>query len=504
MKSLQFIVIFKRIKLKSLSSFTLIFMILLCFYLFKQKLYLFDTDDWINITNNRSFLPKWGGFNPAKVLPETLLPIVTYIGHFLIYPFIHDLVISSHITYSIFLSVLITANVICFVKVAEVNNFCIKVLLYIFVLFALATFCYHDGFNKEFLLSNVSVTTIFHYNISVLLNSLAVFYLISIRDSFTLKQSKKKTTIQALALYYVIFSNLYANVILVSYSSSILLLFIFKKILLKNNRSLISIVPHLYCSLLWLISAIFEYNGGRAKGIETNFSDYILSSIKYVGIVYKTINSTLLIFFLLISFIAIITICIYKNNNKILKMALGGVLTSLISWAGLIVYLCVLGSKTGPGYLLSSATRLAFYFYPLLISFYLLSIIFRYFKKSSLIFIVTSSIILIYQFGMSMNTIRYTNFQGIAPDLAYSIIEDMHSQLLINVKEGKQPIIIKVPKLQCGADDNWPLALYGGKRFAKAFYRYGDLDHKIEATFVVDYDKNIKFGLTDDRVNCVR
>ena len=315
MKSLQSIFIFKGKDLKTLLLFAFIFMIILCFYLFKQKLYLFDTDDWINISNNRSFLPKWGGFNPAKVLPETLLPIVTYIGHFLIYPFKHDLVISSHITYSIFFSVLITANVICFVKVAEVSNFFIKVLLSLFVVFVLATFCYQNENNKDFLLSNVSVTTIFHYNIPVLLNCLAVFYLISIRDSFTLKQSKKKTTIQALAFYYVIFSNLYANVILVSYSCSILFQFIFKRFLLKNNRSMTSIVPHMYCALLWLISAIFEYNGGRAKGIETNFLDYILLSIEYVGIVYKSINSALLIFFLLISFIAIFTICIYKNNK---------------------------------------------------------------------------------------------------------------------------------------------------------------------------------------------
>lgn len=504
MKSLQSIFIFKGKDLKTLLLFAFIFMIILCFYLFKQKLYLFDTDDWINISNNRSFLPKWGGFNPAKVLPETLLPIVTYIGHFLIYPFKHDLVISSHITYSIFFSVLITANVICFVKVAEVSNFFIKVLLSLFVVFVLATFCYQNENNKDFLLSNVSVTTIFHYNIPVLLNCLAVFYLISIRDSFTLKQSKKKTTIQALAFYYVIFSNLYANVILVSYSCSILFQFIFKRFLLKNNRSMTSIVPHMYCALLWLISAIFEYNGGRAKGIETNFLDYILLSIEYVGIVYKSINSALLIFFLLISFIAIFTICIYKNNNKIIKIALGGVLTSLISWTGLIVYLCVLGSKTGPGYLLSSATRLAFYFFPLLIAFFFISILFHFYKKSITIFTVTSSIVLIYQFGTTMNSIRYTNFQGINPDLAYSIIEDMHGQLIDEAKEDKQPIIIKVPKLQCGADDNWPLALYGGNRFAKSFYRYGDLDHKVEATFVDDYNKNIKFGLNDDRVNCVR
>lgn len=103
-----------------------------------------------------------------------------------------------------------------------------------------------------------------------------------------------------------------------------------------------------------------------------------------------------------------------------------------------------------------------------------------------------------------MNTIRSANFQGIRPDLAKAIIEDMHYQLIDESKVDKTPVIIKVPELQCGHNDNWPLALYGGDSFAKSFYLYGDLYHKVEAKFVVDYSKNAKFDLIGDKVNCVR
>ena len=181
----------KRIDFRSILIFTSIFVLLLCFYLIKNKLYLFDTDDWVNVSMNRSFFPNWGGYNPAKVLPETLLPIVTYVGHYLVYPFTHDLVISSHIVYSVLLSVLITLNVFCFVKIISKDNFLVKLIASIFVLSVLATFCYKDGSNTVFLLSNSSVTTIFHYNITVLANCLAVFYLLAIGNSFTLQQSKK-------------------------------------------------------------------------------------------------------------------------------------------------------------------------------------------------------------------------------------------------------------------------------------------------------------------------
>ncbi|MBR2733236.1 MAG: hypothetical protein IKD80_03170, partial [Selenomonadaceae bacterium] len=36
---------------------------------------LFDGDDWNVISDARVGLPKWGGWNPIKVLPETFFPI---------------------------------------------------------------------------------------------------------------------------------------------------------------------------------------------------------------------------------------------------------------------------------------------------------------------------------------------------------------------------------------------------------------------------------------------
>lgn len=489
----------KRIDFRSILIFTSIFVLLLCFYLIKNKLYLFDTDDWVNVSMNRSFFPNWGGYNPAKVLPETLLPIVTYVGHYLVYPFTHDLVISSHIVYSVLLSVLITLNVFCFVKIISKDNFLVKLIASIFVLSVLATFCYKDGSNTVFLLSNSSVTTIFHYNITVLANCLAVFYLLAIGNSFTLQQSKKKTILQAFALYYVVFSNLYANVIIVAYSASIILQYLYKVFCFKKKTPIVQILPYIYIAVLWIISAFFEYNGGRAKDIETNFSDYFLLSIENVALAYKTINSAILFVFCIITVVAVFKICLYKSENEYIKKVLGIVVTCFIAWAALVVYLCFLGSKTGPGYILGTGTRLALYFYPLLIVCYLLSIQFCLYKKVSTAFIVVCSIVLIYQFSNSTNSIRNANCPGLSPNLAYAIIEDMHQQLIHEVQQNKSQVIIKVPKFQHGTDNNWPLSIYRGHKFAKAFYRFGELNEKYDAKFIVDYSKNIEFGLIDQK-----
>lgn len=43
------------------------------YYIKINPMYIFDTDDWLNILPSRTILPQWKGCNTIKAMPEVLL-----------------------------------------------------------------------------------------------------------------------------------------------------------------------------------------------------------------------------------------------------------------------------------------------------------------------------------------------------------------------------------------------------------------------------------------------
>lgn len=68
----------------------------------------YDGDDWYFLGAMRNPYPMWGVFNPSKVLPETLEPLVGYFGAFVIYPFSHNYIASLSIASVLLISIIIT------------------------------------------------------------------------------------------------------------------------------------------------------------------------------------------------------------------------------------------------------------------------------------------------------------------------------------------------------------------------------------------------------------
>ena len=56
--------------------FLAIFISMFIFFTGAHPLIIYDGDDWANLSHMRHFIPMWHGFNPIKILPETLMPLV--------------------------------------------------------------------------------------------------------------------------------------------------------------------------------------------------------------------------------------------------------------------------------------------------------------------------------------------------------------------------------------------------------------------------------------------
>ena len=70
--------------------FAVVFLGLFIFFTQVHGLMPYDGDDWVNLSKMRAAIPKWHGFNPVKVLPEDLFPIVGYIAAYVVTPRLHD------------------------------------------------------------------------------------------------------------------------------------------------------------------------------------------------------------------------------------------------------------------------------------------------------------------------------------------------------------------------------------------------------------------------------
>ena len=64
----------------------IVFVSMFIFFTSVHCLIIYDGDDWVNLSQMRLFVPMWRGFNPIKILPETLMPLVGYLSGYAITP----------------------------------------------------------------------------------------------------------------------------------------------------------------------------------------------------------------------------------------------------------------------------------------------------------------------------------------------------------------------------------------------------------------------------------
>lgn len=82
-----------------------------------HPLYIYDTDDWTYISYARHVVPELGRWNPTKILPETLLPLVAELGIWFIMPFTGDYIGSMACAFAIVISLAIVVYILCCGKV---------------------------------------------------------------------------------------------------------------------------------------------------------------------------------------------------------------------------------------------------------------------------------------------------------------------------------------------------------------------------------------------------
>ena len=193
----------------------IIFIGLIVYFTVAHPLYIFDTDDWVYTYYSRDALPIWGKWNPTKVLPETMMPLISLIGSHVFYPFCHDYIQSLGIAYSLFFSGLIVSY-LCAVVILCKKLFGLSFAecsFLVFFMLLLHYLPYKVSLTRQNLFFGGNVTCHFNYLLPALLNFIVVtFYTEGKRE-----RSNIRIGLLILATYLCINSNLWHSIVIASY-----------------------------------------------------------------------------------------------------------------------------------------------------------------------------------------------------------------------------------------------------------------------------------------------
>lgn len=199
------------------------FLFFCLFFYSIHPLVLFDTDDWLYSHAQRNVALQWKGWNPARILPETLMPIVTLIGTSCLNFFIQDYFSAISLSYAIALSLSIAIMVYLLYRLLRKSNARLILLLYFLVCHFWIYRTADNGNNYMF--RTVDSSCVFYYVIPNLLNCILVLWIMQMQMSgetiskgfLEMPYSKKGAFL--FFCFFGIYSNLWASILLAVYTS---------------------------------------------------------------------------------------------------------------------------------------------------------------------------------------------------------------------------------------------------------------------------------------------
>ncbi|MCI1997944.1 MAG: hypothetical protein LKJ49_04830 [Olsenella sp.] len=262
----------------------IVFVASLVFFTQVYPLSMSNADDWLNITKVRSGLPEWGGFNPSKVLPETLFPLAGYLAAYVVYPLSHDYLGAITLVSALVVAGAITWYVVSFGRVleryAKTGAFATACVMLVFFLchFALLFGALSDG-GAAYLFGAYDLTGYYHYIVPALWCGALAFSLIvrgaGLEPNDGLTEGMGRKSLGVLLIYLGMFSNLFSSIALAAFAGASLLVDLPS---LGRARRGDATMPQAVASYarrnaalllviaFWLVTLAFEFSGTRASG----------------------------------------------------------------------------------------------------------------------------------------------------------------------------------------------------------------------------------------------
>lgn len=487
--------------------FTLVSMI--CLYVFFTKihpLYIHDLDDWLYVYHARAGYPDVTDWNPTKILPEVLMPLVSYLGVYFLYPLSGDYIQSLCDAYAIVLTLLIGGYLVLTAKLLkkqfELSDLPLTLLMGIFLLGHFLPFLTEEG-NNQHLFYSINVTCVFNYVIPALWNFiLCLWFLQREKQEGEITSSAFNTGILIFLIYLAIFSSLWQSVILMSLFGTRLLFALIQGIAGNRRKGkkavtwpfLLGYAREHQMELLslcaWFAAMILELSGGRASfstAKEFQLGTAVKTCIHFV----LEMNPVFLVSVIGINLAGLLA-ALYRWKTKGEKEILTGQLELLGCMILCGTFVVLLGAKVGPGYLPRSDVMITWMLWLMLITITSLSYLAK--LQPKLMWILPVSLFMLFC-GTVLHEGAYANpyiYQQ-PPAVVKAVDEDIIAQIQEADRAGEESVEVHIP---VEGSDGWPLDLnLTPNRISQALYRHGLTKRPIDVILVPDPQKDIEFQI---------
>lgn len=307
----------------------------------------FDCDDWLCLGTYRLPIPIWKGWEPTRVMPETLMFVAGWIAAHMIYPLCGDYTFSVTIISACIITFLVVVMCICFQKLLIARiQMPFNIALVCEVLFLIAFFAiFRNRGTSQCMFSAADLCCIYFYTISGILNAIVVLLLLRFKDiteNFLSWNFIWKISFCFL-IYFALFSNLFHSAITAIYGGTSLLFNLyyckngFKGIIRKN-------IIYLFILAGWGIVLLFEATGGRAAVVGGVSGLNLVLSIQQFIAILSGLSKRFLVVVLLLAVGSIILMCKKKlvGQDEFVHIFA----TIICNVTLLTVFLLLLNSKT--------------------------------------------------------------------------------------------------------------------------------------------------------------
>lgn len=477
---------------------TLIFAVMFIFFSQVHPIVLFDGDDWNVISDARVGLPKWGGWNPIKVLPETFFPICGYFAAYVVMPLVGDYLTAFTLTAAAIVAIFIAAYVMMFVlfarEVLRLDKPAANLFGVMFLLLHFAHFLHHNTQDNLYLFHTTDADCYFNYVLPNLLNAALVMLLVRVDVT---KKIFDRAEFRSVALFFALYLAIFSSVL----SSCILAIFVGVELwsrldrkkftprkFFSDNRSLFVVL------IFWLISLLFELNGGRAKSMahESDFFATVGDTAAAViqSLLFDNHGVSLLIFAAVTSAIIFYKPQISEDAENFWRM-LKKFWLCLPLWTA---YIILVAAKSDVSYALRPDVQFGFFFFEFVSFFTALSFWLKKFPRAAFLLPILAFALFTWIFS-GKRTLCPSTFDHVPEMTCVQVSRHIIDQIIAADRAGLTEVVVTVPK---GDDvDNWPHPLYMGENISRTLHAHGLISRRLEVTILPDVSLNARFNLPE-------
>lgn len=478
-----------------------IFAFIFIFFTRVHPIVIFDEDDWSSVSFFRNALPAWGKWNPTRVFPEVLVPLLGYFSAYVTRLLVPDYLAAFTVTAALALAVCVVAFYGFFLHYLRsgwklsTGSFVALGILWLALYFGLFK---SQKFNNVYMFYATNFTCFFNYVVPGIFNCLLVFTL-AVQDDVDAHYQALSYGQKGLFLvifYLALFSHLFSSCILAIYCFSRLVL----GWLQKQDRSLAQVKAVLaqhrvyaYTVFFWLICLILETSGGNASTLEAGAGSFYLplgKTLAQFGLLVGQLNKGWLALILVTLVAAGI---IYGKSKEVTPLEAKYKGESLVLWLSTVltlVFLILICAKAGPGYANRMQSMYGFFFYLTMVFFVSGAYILAKVPKVAMLLPILTLIMAVSVTNSNQHYLEAT-IGNHAPKACLAVDEDIIRQVQAAEQRQQKHLVLKVPKGD--NKDNWPHPFYMGRNISRTLLAHGIISHDIKIKIQPDPEMNRKY-----------